>query len=353
VVKRRVAFVILIIAFGFAWRPVIRPTLQAGVIVTDIYSTVLFDRNAAALVTPSPRVSETTASFAGTGMRVSWWRPGWGDRHPAIMLANGATTAGNDDPETRRLAEALSRGGYLVMLPEFPFLKAARLQMGATDQMDAAFASLRALPETTGLPVGAFGFSIGGGILLATAGRDGALAHADYLAALGAYYDLDTYLASVATTTQLQGGRLEPWPADQIVRDQLPAAALAAFSDPRDRTELQGALDAGAYDTVLTRLRGLPTGVRETFDQSSPRASWPSLHPPVFWLHDANDHFEPIAEAQAAVSAPREGRTELTVSHLIAHASPLGQDDQGGPIFWINEIRTLVGFGLSVLRAGG
>lgn len=351
-VKRRVAFVILILAFGFAWRPVLRPTLQAGIIVADIYSTVLFDKNAAALVTPSPRVSETTATFAGAEMRVSWWRPGWGDRHPAIMLANGATTAGNDDRETRRLAEALSRGGYLVMLPEFPFLKAARLQMGATDQMDAAFASLRGLPETASLPVGAFGFSVGGGILLATAGRGGALAQADYLAALGAYYDLDTYLASVATTTQRLSDQLEPWPADQIVRDQLPAAALAAFDD-RDRAELRGALDAGTYDAVLTRLRGLPTNVRATFDQLSPRASWPALHPPVFWLHDANDRFEPIAEAQAAVSTPREGRTELTVSHLIAHASPLGQDDQGGPLFWIGEIWTLIGFGLSVLRAGG
>ena len=351
--KRRIGLVILIIAFGFAWRPVLRPTLQAGVIVADIYSTALFDRNAAALVTPSPRLSETTARFAGTEMRVSWWRPGWGDRHPAIMLANGATTAGNDDRETRRLAEALARGGYLVMLPEFPFLKAARLQMGATDQMDAAFASLRDLPETTGLPTGAFGFSIGGGILLATAGRGGALAHADYLATLGGYYDLDTYLASVATTTQRLGDRLEPWPADPIVREQLPAAALAALDDARDRAELQGALDAGGYDTVLDRLRGLPSRVRETFEQLSPRASWTALHPPVFWLHDANDHFEPIAEAEAATAARRDGPTELTVSHLIAHASPLGQDEQGGPVFWVTEIRTLIGFGLSVLRAGG
>ena len=351
--KRRIALVVLILAFGFAWQPLLRPALQAGVIVADIYSTVLFDRNAAALVTPSPRVSDTMQRFAGTEMRVSYWRPGWGDRHPAIMLANGATTAGNDDPETRRLAEALARGGYLVMLPEFPFLKAARLQMGATDQMDAAFASLRALPETAGLPVGAFGFSIGGGILLATAGRDGALAHADYLAALGAYYDLDTYLASVETLKQARGDRLEAWPADAIVREQLPKAALLAFDDLGDRAALQDALDAGEYDGVLVRLRGLPPRVRVTFDQLSPRASWPALRPPVFWLHDAEDHFEPIAEAEAAVATPRAGPTMLTVSHLIAHASPLGQDEQGGPLFWIREIWTLMGFGLSVLRAGG
>ena len=103
----------------------------------------------------------------------------------------------------------------------------------------------------------------------------------------------------------------------------------------------------------VDRLRGLPSRVRETFEQLSPRASWPALRPPVLWLHDANDLFEPIAEADAAVAARRDGLTELTVSHLIAHASPIGQDEPGGPGFWITEIWTLIGFGLSVLRAGG
>ena len=38
--KRRVALVVLIVAFGAAWRPLIRPGLQATVSVADIYSTV-------------------------------------------------------------------------------------------------------------------------------------------------------------------------------------------------------------------------------------------------------------------------------------------------------------------------
>ena len=129
--------------------------------MADIYSTALWDRNAAALVSPTPRESETRERFAGIEMRVSWWRPGWGDRHPGIMIANGATAYGNDDPETRRLAEALARGGYLVMLPEFPFLKAVRFDRGSTDEMDAAFALLRASIETRDRTVGAFGSSVG------------------------------------------------------------------------------------------------------------------------------------------------------------------------------------------------
>ena len=352
--KRRVVLVILLVAAVLAWQPLLRPGLQAGVIVSDIYSTALWNWNAAAAVSPPPRESDTRETFAGTEMRVSWWRPGWADRHPGIMLANGATGAGNDDPETRRLGEALARGGYLVMLPEFAFLKAGRLEQGATAQMDAAFALLRGSPETVEHPAGAFGFSIGGGIMLAAAGRGGALAHADYLAVLGTYYDLDTYLASVASGTQLRAGKLEPWPADPLVVARLPAAALAAMNDESDRAALRAALEAGGYDAVLARLRGLPPSVRETFEQLSPRATWATIHPPVFWLHDANDRFEPIAEAEAAMTAAREGSTELTVSHLISHAAPVnGEQEMSGLGFWLAELRTLVGFGLSVLRAGG
>ena len=352
--KRRVALVVLLVALGFAWGPLIRPGLQAGVIVSDIYSTALWHWNAAAPISPPPRESDTRECFAGTEMRVSWWRPGWADRHPAIMLANGATGLGNDDPETRRLGEALARGGYLVMLPEFAFLKEGRLEPGATAQMDAAFASLRGSPETADHPVGAFGFSIGGGILLAAAGRGDALARADYLAVLGTYYDMDTYLASVASGTQLRGGALEPWPADPEVRDRLPAAALAGVNAGSDREALRAALDAGGYDTVLARLRRLPQSVRDTLEQLSPRTAWARVRPPVFWLHDANDRFEPIAEAEAAVAAARDGPTELTVSHLISHAAPVnGESETNGLGFWLTELRTLLGFGLSVLRAGG
>src|SRR2546425_11913092 len=101
------------------------------------------------------------------------------------MLVNGATPFVNDDSETRRLSDALARAGYLVMLPEFPFIKEGHLERRAPDIIDAAFARLAALSETRGHGIGAFGFSVGGGMLLAAAARGGALAGASYLGALG------------------------------------------------------------------------------------------------------------------------------------------------------------------------
>ena len=377
---RRLAFVILVVAIGFAWGPLLRPAAQATIIVAGIYSGVLWQRDVTALVTPQPRVSDTRETFAGTGMRVSWWRPGLGDSHPGVMLVNGATRAGNDDPETRRLAGALARGGYLVMLPEFAFLKEGRLERDATRAVADAFALLRSLPETSGRATGAFGSSVGGGILLAAAGTSPSLGAADYLAALGAYFDMDTYLASVVSGRQSRAGTLDPWPEDPEVRERLPAAAVATIRDPGGRARLLAALDAMGrpsptepppdidpaaaglwralaateYADALARLRALPPDVRDSFDALSPRASWPRLVVPVLWLHDAGDRFEPLSEAESAAAAVRPGRTELFVSHLISHAAPLGMPQgDAGVAFWVTELRTLFGFAMAVLRAAG
>src|SRR5437868_2968052 len=254
--RRRLALVLLVVAIGILWRPFVRPLGAGAVLVADIYSSALWDRNAAAYITPPPRVEDGSEPVGASDMRVTWWIPGWGSLHPAVMLVNGATEKGNDDPETRRLAEALARAGYMVMLPEFPFIKAGTLERDATAILDAAFARAVSRPETRGMAVGAFGFSVGGGMLLAAASRPGALSGASYIGALGAYYDLDSYLASVLSLTQRRpGGASEPWDADAEVRLRLPVAAAEAVADPGDRERITSELRA-----TSGRLSGEPPG---------------------------------------------------------------------------------------------
>src|SRR5437899_11113702 len=207
---RQVALFIVVLLIASLWRPLLRPIGAGAVIVADIYSGALWDRNLAAAVTPQPRVEEATLRIRDADMRVTWWIPGWGARHPGVMLVNGATEFGNDDSETRRLSDALARAGYLVMLPEFPFIKEGHLERHAPDIIDAAFARLAALSETRGHGIGAFGFSVGGGMLLAAASRGGSPAGAAYLGALGGYFDPDTYLARVLSRSQGPQGALPP-----------------------------------------------------------------------------------------------------------------------------------------------
>src|SRR5258706_48824 len=337
---RRLFVVFLVVAIAILWRPLLRPVGAGAILVADIYSSALWDRNVAAYLTPPPRVEDGTEPIGALNMRVTWWIPGWGSSHPAVMLVNGATEKGNDDPETRRLGEALARAGYMVMLPEFPFIKEGRLERDATSVLDAAFVRALARPETKGMAVGAFGFSVGGGMLLAAASRPGALSGASYIGALGAYYDLDTYLASVLSSTQRRNGALEPWDADAEVRLRLPVAAAEAIADPSDRERITSELRAtggglsgeppsalgaeGAalwrslaatdYDTALERLHLLPASLRQVFDSLSPRTTWSSLRPPVYWLHDVGDRFEPVSEAETAAATAHDGPTRSVCS---------------------------------------
>jgi dienelactone hydrolase len=378
--RRRLALVFLVAAVAILWRPFLRPVGAGAILVADIYSSALWDRNAAAYVTPPPRIEDATERVGALDMRVTWWIPGWGSLHPAVMLVNGATDKGNDDPETRRLGEALARAGYMVMLPEFPFIKAGRFERDATSILDAAFARAIARPETKGMAVGAFGFSVGGGLLLAAASRQGPLSGASYIGALGAYFDLDTYLASVLSLAQRRNGVLEPWDADPEVRLRVPVAAAEALADANDRERItaelratngrlsaeppsslgtEGAalwrsLTATDYDIALERLHLLPASLREVFDSLSPRMTWSSLRPPVFWLHDIGDRFEPVSEAETAAASPHAGPTHFQRTALLSHAAALGAGaKERGLDFWAPELSGLLFFAAGALGAGG
>ena len=377
--RRRLVLVFLVVAIAILWRPFVRPLGAGAILVADIYSSALWGQNVAAYVTPPPRVEDGTERVGALDMRVTWWIPGWGSLHPTVMLVNGATDKGNDDPETRRLGEALARAGYMVMLPEFPFIKAGRLERDVTSMLDAAFGRATARPETKGMAVGAFGFSVGGGMLLAAASRPGALSDASYIGVLGAYFDLDTYLASVLSSTQRRNGALEPWDADAEVRLRLPVAASEALADANDRERITaelratggrlsgeppGALGAeGAalwrsltatdYDIALERLHLLPASLREVFDSLSPRTTWSSLRPPVFWLHDVGDRFEPVSEAETAAASAHEGPTRFQRTALLSHAAALGAGaKEKGLDFWAPELSGLLLFAASALGAG-
>lgn len=372
-----VALVLLVLL----WAPVLQPLARGSIIVLDIYSSALWDRNFAGVMTPPPRIVEERIAIVGvTDLRVTWWRPGWGDRHPGILLVNGATSLGNDDPETRRLAEALARAGYLVMLPELPFMVAGRFDPLATSQIDAAFGVLLARPQARAEQCGAFGFSVGGGLLLAAAAREGALSRAAYLGALGAYFDIDTYLASVIGGAQERGGKIVGWGPSVEARFRLPVAAAEALGDPRDRERVTSALATGLigvagqppadlgvearalwsalgatdYTTALDRLRDLPSPLRERFDDMSPRTHWAAISPPVYWLHDEHDAFEPVAEAERAAATPHRSATRLHLTRLLSHAAAVGEGARReGVDFWVREIAGLLGFSMDVLRRTG
>jgi dienelactone hydrolase len=344
---------LLVVATLLLWSPLLKPAGQAAILIGDIFTEQLIGTNVAAAVTPEPRMIEGDSTFAGTPMRVTYWRPGWGDRHPAIMIVPGAAPRGNDEPIMRSFGVTLSRAGYLVMLPEFPFLKEGRFDSAATRQLDAAFAHARALPETRGHRVGAFGVSVGAGMMLVAAGREPALRDAAFLAVLGGYYDLDTYLASLASRTQRTASGNTPWEPSQEAQERLPPGAIDLVPASA-RDAVRAALEPATYEVALARMRALPADARAAFDSVSPESVWRDIRPPIYWVHDPLDAFEPLAEAEAALAAPRPGRMQLVVPRLVSHAAPIGEEAKAqGPLYVAGELWRLLTFTFEVLRVAG
>jgi len=351
--RRRWLFVGILVLLILLWRPVLKPLGQASIVLGDIYSEQLVGTNIARVVTPEPRVVDRDERFADLTIRVTYWYPGWGERHPAVLVVPGAAPRGNDEPAMRSFATTLARAGYLVVLPEFPFLKLGRFEPSATKQIDAAFAHVRGLPETNGNNVGAFGVSVGGAMMLVAAGKEPALRDAAFLSVLGAYYDIDTYLASVASRAQPASGRIERWDPNAEALARLPPAAVDLVPE-RDRDAMRAALAAANYDDALARLRALPGGSRAALDDVSPETVWRKIVPPIYWIHDPLDTFEPLSEAEAAQAAPRDGHMVLVVPRLVSHAAPTSETARGeGPLFVVAELWRLLSFVFEVLQRAG
>jgi hypothetical protein len=350
---RALALLVAAVAVSALWTPLLHPGGKAALVLLDVYSPSLLGTNLAALITPEPHVSDTTETLGGVAMRVSWWRPGWGDRHPAIMIVNGATPVGNDNTATRQFGVTLARAGYLVMLPEFPFLKEGRLDGDGPRVVDAAFAYLRSLPETRGRPVGAFGASVGAGLMLSAAGRFPAIARADHLSVLGGYFDLYTYVASVAARAERSGASVVSWQPSAEASERIPPAVLAAMADDGDREKVRAVFAAPTYQAALDGLRSVSARGRDTFDRLSPSTVWATVPPPVFWIHDPEDTYEPLAEALAAEAALRHGSFRLVVPRIVQHAEVSSGAAARGPLFLFGELWNLLTFTLDVLRVAG
>lgn len=330
-----------------------RAVWRGIVLLGHVYSTALWHRSIVAPITARPLSWETRETLAGVEMRVGWWRPGRGARHPAMLFVIGATPEGIDFPELRVGAEAFARAGFLIMVPDLPFMREERLDPTGPAQIAAAFHALRRHPAARE-PVGAFGFSVGGGFLLAAAARDTRLASAPYLAVLGAYFDMTTYIASIASRSQRRDGGTTEWEPSPDVPDRMRAAAAKITMDPEGRAALDRVTAARSYEDALARLRELPPSVGDALEQLSPSPLWDRIRAPVFWVHDEKDLYVPIAEAEAARRAPRHGQLRMLVPRLLQHAVPVADAARAkGARFWIGELWRLLRFATSVLRAAG
>lgn len=159
-----------------------------------------------------------------------------------LLLVHGLVETGKDDSRLRALGTALARRQFLVMVPDFPGMRALRAGREDIIEVRVALSELRrrgdcdAGGEPRTLETGVVGFSYSSGpVLLALDDPD---VRADFAILFGGYYDLTEVILFLTTGRYREGGvdaSGEILPQGRWIMLEANASAIA---EPRDRAAL-------------------------------------------------------------------------------------------------------------------
>ncbi|MGH7730303.1 MAG: alpha/beta hydrolase [Candidatus Eiseniibacteriota bacterium] len=278
-----------------------------------------------------------------------------------LVLVPGLVEMGKDEPRVAPFAMLLARAGFTVVVPDLPSFRTLRVHPDQVGELSAALDAVAARPDLApDRRAGLFGISYAGGIAVLVALDPARAPRVAFVAAVGAYADLDTALRFLATGRTFPGGRLrqvEPDPYGQLVflrtyeeflTDRTDILTLEAMAERRVRdpgaplADLAGALSARGrlvYDLFETAgpedvprlIERLPDPMRRRLAELSPgRRGFESLRARLYLVHDRDDGTFPVTEAHrlAALARPRRP-VRLVVLEAIRHVDP--QPGRGDP----------------------
>jgi pimeloyl-ACP methyl ester carboxylesterase len=270
------------------------------------------------------------------------------DPGPPTLLLHGVHPRGIDEPRLQRFARALAAAGLEVHTPELPELIDYDV---VPTTMDDIAACARVVGEPRGRPVGAFGISFAGGLLLRAAARADSAGLFDYLVAVGAHHSLRR-LATFYAGQPVRGpegerapGSPHPYGTRVIIR-----AHAGAFFDPADadvarhvlglylgeryrqareemaamspagRALMEQVLDDAQRPEVSARLLRAVEANREALSAVSPAGKLAGLEVPTFLLHGRGDPVIPFVETLwLERELPARARREVLITPVLGH----------------------------------
>ncbi len=304
--------------------------------------------------TPAPSRSALTLEGARFRFAADLYRPARGAGRMPVFLVPGLVEAGKDDPRVPPFAELLARAGFPVVVPNLPSFRTLRAHPDNVRDLAAALDAVTARSDLAPHGrAGLFGISYAGSIALLVALDPARAARVPFLAAVGAYADLDTALRFLATGRTFHRGRLrmvKPDAYGQLVflrtyeeflaapRDSQVLEAMAGrrlrdasarLADLADSLSPQGRLIYDLFETappedVPGLIEHLPPGLRRRMAELSPgRRSFAPLAARLYLVHDRDDGTFPVSEAYRLAGLARErGPVRLVVLEALQHVDP-------------------------------
>jgi len=295
-----------------------------------------------------PRRCETFVAEIPTDVVRPVTRPPW----PVLVFMNGATPDGRRHPTVQRLGIALARAGVQAIIPDLPGVAGGELSPQTLAYSVAVAEEAARSTDTAGGRVALAGVSIGATLALLAAADPRLQNRISVVTCIAPFGDLAEVMRLATTGTHRNGDQLTQHAVPPYLRVGL-ARSLAAMlpvtpatsalcselraldPDSADAIELpeQAFREAGADADRLYALlantdperfdhlyEALPVYVRSTAASLSPIQVARHLHSPVEIATAPQDRYFPLAEAQALAAA--SPRVRLTVTSLLAHATP-------------------------------
>jgi pimeloyl-ACP methyl ester carboxylesterase len=302
-------------------------------------------------LTDTPRIRDALVA----GVPTTVYRPGGGNSWPAVVFLNGVTARGRHHPEVKRLADALARVGFLVLVPDPPGLSRGEITertLAATIDVVRAAAN-RA--DASGRRVGLVGVSIGASLGLLAAEQPDLAARITLVAGIAPYSDLENAIRLATTGYSLEDGHLVRFEAVTFLSLVIARSLVADLPASQERSRLleellrlhEGSLDplalfrrlqpdrvgkpARAVVALLANRNpasfdrlyaALPPRVRAAIARVSPLTRAADLRAPVDIASAPHDKYFPLSETKTLVRAARQTRVRLTVTSTLHHAVP-------------------------------
>jgi dienelactone hydrolase len=322
----------VLVVVGISRIPAMRTVALSAALATE-----MLDLGAKPLSgnTHAPTVETTT--YGDPADRMDVYTPAGataGAGLPAVLLVLGVHPQPIDHPDVVRIAEAISRAGVVVGVPDSTALR--NLQLGTDEPshlVDAALA-LRARPEVDPSRVGLAGFSAGASIALLAAADPRIADDTSFVSAFGGYADAEELLVDVVTNTCECDGEVQPWAADPRIRADittlLTGVAGDSDADAQAIAELLSATDRAAARAAIEKFS---PRLRADLAALSPVASADSIKAPVFILHGEPDTAIPVSHASQLADAIGGEVVRFTSFGRFGHGQPgsngLSVDDLG------------------------
>jgi len=271
--------------------------------------------------------AKTTVTVSGNGrlIQADLYRPRSAGRHFPLLLVHSVNAAGKDDERIRRLAMALGRAGFLVLVPDLEGLKTLHIRTPDAEDLLKCFLHLCGI-ERDGSGGGMLGIGYGAGPMLLAAADSRIRDQVRVVATIGGYYDLRSVMLFSLTGAYEYGndrGYVRPdgslrWMFvyrnldllrtldDRAVLKQVidkknqyePAAAdaIAKSLGPEGRA-LYAFLSNSDQDRFAPLYENLPLQVRELTYQLSPWRAMRYIKASFIIVHGVDDDSIPYTES--------------------------------------------------------